>query len=161
MKNRVFIGLLALVAVCLVSCNNTQPCNFHKETFNITVLHDDWGFDPETQQFFYRAEDNILREALNATVYNVGNWSLSREFNAETADAYQVTLPTSEFAIDTLWNDAHDAYDLHYYSRYIDYRVGVGYVDVQVMYSDFCYPKDDKDNPIKPEDMLFRLQLMY
>jgi hypothetical protein len=52
-----------------------------------------------------------------------------------------------------------------YYTRHIDYRVGVGYVDVQVTDSDFPYPIDSAtgkrivDNFV-PEDMFFRMQMM-
>ena len=157
MKKSILIGFVAIMAVVFSSCNNAPECKFHKDALNLLVMHEDWQFDDDTKQFYFHFD---VPEVTNY-VYNVGNWSLSREFNEGTKDAYQVSLPTSEFAIDTLWNEEHDAYDLHYFSRYIDYRVGVDMVEVQVTYSDYYYPTDKYGDLMKPEDMLFRLQLIY
>ena len=43
----------------------------------------------------------------------------------------------------------------------VDYRIGIGYVEIQVTNSDFYYPSDANNNLIKPEAMVFHLQLIY
>ena len=48
-----------------------------------------------------------------------------------------------------------------YYSEYLDYRIGIGWAEVQMTISDYVYPKDEKGNLINPNNMLFRLQLIY
>ena len=50
--------------------------------------------------------------------------------------------------------------EVAYYTQHIDYRLGEGYVEVQLTNSDYMYVYD-KGKIVNPEDMFFRLQLMY
>ena len=157
MKKYLFIGLIALCAGCLTGCNDKDPVQkLNIQTLDLTVLQKDWNFDQETLQFYYR----FKVPTLDTHVYNYGSWTISREYNKGYNDAYQVALPMSTFGHDTLQTG-----EVVYYTRHIDYRVGVGYVDVQVTDSDFPYPIDPAtgkrivDNFV-PEDMFFRMQMM-
>ena len=106
----------------------------------------DWQFDEETKQFYYHFEVPEITE----DAYNLGQWSISREYNYGTADAYQVALPLSSYMTDTVQVESTVNY-----SQHLDYAVGVGFVEVFLTISDFYY--DD----FTPEAMLFRLQLTY
>ena len=158
MKKYVFISLLTLVASVFMGCKNDSPkCNCQSETLDLTVLSEDWSFDEETLQFYYRFDV----PELTAKVYNYGNWTISREYNKGTDYAYQVALPMSVYCHDTLSDNS-----VVYYTRHTDYRVGYGYVDIQVTDSDFPYAVDPSTgkHQIKgftPEDMFFRMQLLY
>ena len=116
------------------------------DILDLTVLQEDWLYDEETKQFFVRF--NVPE--ITGDAYNFGQWSISREYNYGTADAYQVALPMSSYLTDTVKVESTVNY-----SQHIDYAVGVGFVEVFLTISDFFY--DD----FKPEAMLFRLQLTY
>ena len=152
MTKRLQIALFCLFYLALVGCKDNNSPVFHTDTLDLTVLHEEWLFDERTQQFYGHFE---IPE-ITSTVYNYGNWSICREFFAGTKDAYQIALPTSIFCSDTLSGGK-----VVYYTQYIDYRLGVGYVDVQLTNSDYIYSVDGKGELIQPEDMVFRLQLMY
>ncbi|MBO5619702.1 MAG: hypothetical protein J5902_06940 [Paludibacteraceae bacterium] len=118
---------------------------------NLTVVQEDWQFDTETRQYYCHFD---LPE-ITAEIYDLGQWTISREYNVGTANAYQVDLPQSCFMADTLAESS-----VVNYSQHIDYRVGIEYVAIQLTNSDYIYSvKDGK--PIPPEDMHFRLQLIY
>ncbi len=147
MKKYLLIGLMGLAAFCISGCSNNVPeCKYHTQTLDLKVMQPDWQFDTNTQQFYYEFDV----PEITSFVYNYGNWTISREYNAGTADAYQVALPLSIYMVDSLDNGG-----VAYYTRHIDYRVGIGYVDIQLTNSDYFYPQEN------PEDMLFRLQLIY
>ena len=61
----------------------------------------------------------------------------------------------SMFMVETV-----DSVDV-YYTQYIDYRLGIGYVDVQLTNSDYFYAADNQGKLVNPETMFFRLQLIY
>ena len=155
MRKYLFILLSVVAALGLWSCtnNNVPECRYHTQTLDLTVVQEDWQFDEDAQQFYYRFGD--LKEITSA-VYNYGNWTICREFNNGTKNAYQVALPMSTFMVDSLDNGG-----VAYYTQYIDYRLGIGYVDVQLTNSDYYYTYDAQGNRVNPEDMLFRLQLIY
>jgi hypothetical protein len=106
----------------------------------------DWQFDDNTLQYYYHFDV----PEITPFVYNYGNWSISREYNSGTKDAYQVALPQSVYMTETLSDGS-----IAYYTQHIDYRVGIGYVEIQLTNSDYFYGQEN------PEDMLFRLQLIY
>lgn len=144
MKSKFFLaGLMALV---LVSCQDNTPCKYHSMTIDLIAKQADWEFDKDEQLFY--CSFNVPE--ITNHVYNYGNWTICREYNAGSKNAYQVALPSSEFMTDTLNNGT-----VEYYTRYTDYRLGVGGVDIQVTNSDYLYSSQ------KPEDMIFRLQLIY
>ncbi len=116
------------------------------DIIDLTVQQADWQFDEETKQFYYHFEVPEITE----DAYNLGQWSISREYNYGTADAYQVALPLSSYMTDTVQVESTVNY-----SQHLDYAVGVGFVEVFLTISDFYY--DD----FTPEAMLFRLQLTY
>ena len=153
MRKYIFIGLLALVMAALTGCKEDAPkCKFHTETLDLTVVSADWQFDDDALQFYYHFDvPEITR-----SVYDYGNWTICREFNKGNKNAYQVALPMSCFMTDTLTSG-----EVAYYTQHIDYRLSEGYVEVQLTNSDYAYFKDEKGRLIPPEDMFFRLQLIY
>jgi hypothetical protein len=116
----------------------------------LTVYQKEWTFDNDTKQFYAHFD---LPE-LTSDIYNYGNYSLHREYNTGNPDAYQVALPQSIFCSEEI-DDGQGGTQTLYYTQMVDYRVGVGYVEIQVTNSDFFYPATN------PETMNFHLQLMY
>lgn len=152
MKKSLFTILLVAVLFGLNSCNNNEPCRFNKKTIDLPVAWNEWKFDDVNLQFY--THFNI--DAITADVYNYGNYSLHREYNSGKKNAYQVALPQSVFMVDSLGNG-----EVAYYTQHIDYRVGIGYVEIQVTNSDYFYPTDGQGNLYAPDDMNFRLELIY
>ena len=152
MNKQLFIILLSLTCWAMTGCTSKNTPSIGTATLDLTVLHEDWLYDESTNQFFYHFE---LPE-VTSSVYNFGNWTMCREFNPGTKDAYQVALPMSVYCTDTMPDNS-----VVYYSEYLDYRIGIGWAEVQMTISDYVYPKDEKGNLINPNNMLFRLQLIY
>ena len=147
MRRNSIISLLAVMAFVFVGCKQNVPeCKYHAQTLDLTVMQPDWDFDTDAAQFFYHFDV----PEITSYVYNYGNWTISREFYNGTADAYQVALPMSTYMVYAI-NDSTDGY----YTQHIDYRVGVGFVEIQLTNSDYYYEAEN------PESMLFRLQLIY
>lgn len=119
---------------------------------DLTIAQADWQFDQQTQQYYY----HFNLSEITADIYDNGHWTISREYNKGTTEAYQVALPMSCYMTDTLYNNP-----VVYYEEHIDYRVGVGYVEIQLTNSDHLYLQDLSGEFIKPEDMMFHLQLTY
>ena len=138
MKKYVLISLLALVAMCFTACEDRGP-RVQRESVYMTVEQNEWKWDNEAEQFY--AHFNVPE--ITANVYNYGNYCLYREYNTGTKDAYQVV------------QDSTGADVTIYYQQLVDYRVGVGFVEVQVTNSDYYY------SSVNPEKMVFHLQLMY
>ena len=162
MQKRHFIIVLLFFCVGLAGCTYitnppSEDCKYHAMSFQLPALHENWGFDKKTNQFFYRFKVPELTEE----VYKKGNWSVSREIDPNTKQAYQVTLPQSEFIVLDEYDENGELVSSYCYSRYIDYRVSVGIVDIQVTNSDLIYDTDAQGNLEKPEEMHFRLQLIY
>lgn len=122
------------------------------KVLDLTLAHADWKFDENAVQFYYHFEVPEITSA----IYNAGQWSICREYNKGTVDAYQMALPMSCYMTDTLYNKP-----VVNYTEHIDYRVGIGYVEVQLTNSDHIYLQNLSGEYIKPEDMDFRLQLTY
>ena len=145
MKKVLLILSFIAVAIGFTSCED-EPCRYHTQTLDLRVMQADWQFDNNTLQYYYHFDV----PEITPFVYNYGNWSISREYNSGTADAYQVALPQSVYMTEDLADGS-----IAYYTQHIDYRVGIGYVEIQLTNSDYFYGQE------KPEDMLFRLQLIY
>ena len=157
-KRMIWVAFAALMSLIMTGCKSDEPGKkMRTETLDLTVIQKDWQFDSELMQFYYHFDV----PEITGNVYNYGTWTISREYNKGYKDAYQVALPMSYFGHDTLPDGA-----IVYYTQHIDYRLGVGYVEVQVTNSDYPYPVDPATGkPVPgdftPEDMDFRLQLMY
>ena len=145
MKKVLLILSFIAVAIGFTGCED-EPCRYHTQTLDLRVMQADWQFDDNTQQYYYHFDV----PEVTPFVYNYGNWSISREYNSGTADAYQVALPQSVYMTEELADGS-----IAYYTQHIDYRVGIGYVEIQLTNSDYFYEQE------KPENMLFRLQLIY
>lgn len=153
MKKNVFVVFLFLLGACLTGCDQNVPeCKYHAITLNLSVNTADWQFDENAQQFYFTCDV----PEITPYVYNYGNWTVSREFGFNAKNAYQVALPMSIFctAKDENNNEV-------YYTQHIDYRVGIGFVDIQLTNSDYYYDYDTNNNIVNPESMSFRLQLIY
>ena len=147
MKNKLVIALFAGIVILFSACKNDGvDCKYHAETLDLTILQKDWQFDEDIEVFYYRME---VPEVTNY-VYNYGTWTINREYNKGTRDAFQVALPMTEFKPDTLTDGS-----VVYYTRHIDYVVSVGFVEIQLVNSDHLYA------PGNPETMYFRMQLVY
>jgi hypothetical protein len=145
MKKVLLILSFIAVAVGFTGCED-EPCRYHTQTLDLRVMQADWQFDYNTQQYYYHFDV----PEVTPFVYNYGNWSISREYNSGTKDAYQVALPQSVYMTEELADGS-----IAYYTQHIDYRVGIGYVEIQLTNSDYFYEQEN------PENMLFRLQLIY
>ena len=159
MKKRiVWFAFAALAIIALTGCQKEQKVvRMNTETLDLRVVSEEWQFDQDLMQFYYHFDV----PEITGNVYNYGTWTICREYNKGYKDAYQVALPMSYFGHDTLQNGT-----IAYYTQHIDYRLGVGYVEVQVTNSDYPYPVDPATGkPVPgdftPEDMDFRLQLVY
>ncbi|MBR1877463.1 MAG: hypothetical protein IJ814_00500 [Paludibacteraceae bacterium] len=149
MKKISFISLLVCLVMALTGCNKEAPK--HSETYNLTVLQKDWQWDDAAQQFYY----HFSVPEITAYVYDFGEVAVYREYNYGTKDACQTLLPES------LYRSEDNGAATVYYTQHIDYLYGVGFVEVQLRNSDYAYSKDEKGNLINPEDMFFRLKLIY
>jgi hypothetical protein len=145
MKKVLLILSFIAVAIGFTGCED-EPCRYHTQTLDLRVMQADWQFDDNTQQYYYHFDV----PEVTPFVYNYGNWSISREYNSGTKDAYQVALPQSVYMTEELADGS-----IAYYTQHIDYRVGIGYVEIQLTNSDYFYEQEN------PENMLFRLQLIY
>ncbi|MBR6493544.1 MAG: hypothetical protein IKT13_06365 [Paludibacteraceae bacterium] len=152
MKAR-YLLLIMLAMLGLTGCEEKDVSNkFHSDTLDLLIERGDWEFDNETMQFFCHFDIPDI----TADIYDNGNWSICREFEKGTKDAFQVALPMSMFMTDTLSDNS-----VVYYTQHIDYRLSVGYVEIQLTNSDYLYPTDEKGKLIPPYEMSFRLQLIY
>ena len=137
MKNQVFIGLIALIALCFSGCESNGP-QFHKDTFDMYAESAHWEYLPDIKQYFYHFDVPALTER----VYNYGEISVNHEYNPGTPNKYQVALP------ETIYNGD--------YIEHLNYAYGPGFVEIFYTMSDFAYPDD-----FSPGDLLFRLQMTY
>ncbi|MEE1253806.1 MAG: hypothetical protein UHJ11_01975 [Paludibacteraceae bacterium] len=145
MKKVLLILSIIAVAIGFTGCED-DPCYYNTQTLDLRVMQADWQFDDNTLQYYYHFDV----PEITPFVYNCGNWTICREYNSGTADAYQVALPQSVYMTEALADGS-----IAYYTQHIDYRVGIGYVEIQLTNSDYFYGQE------KPESMLFRLQLIY
>ena len=148
MRKKIVFSLVALMALALTSCEKQE---YHAQTFDLVVMQPDWKWDSDTKQFYY----SFNVPYITRDVYNFGTITVSREFNNGTADAYQVALPMSTYLYDEIVDENDSVINTVYYTQHIDYRFGVGYVDIQLTNSDYYYEEKN------PESMVFRLQLVY
>lgn len=151
-----YILLAVIGALFLVSCQDNSPeCKYHTTTLNLDVKQPDWKFDENAKQFYYHFDV----PEITSYVYNYGNWSICREYFGNDAksqaDDYQVALPQSLYMVEEVVDTVTNTFTPVYYTQHLDYRLGIGYVDIQVTNSDYFYGQDN------PEDMSFRLQLIY
>ena len=110
MKKHIFLAVVC--ALTLVGCqNNETDCYFHKKTINRTVRQSDWQFDDQGKLFFC----NFDVPEITRDVYDKGSWTVYREYNHNTPNAYQAAIPMNLFINDTLTEDA-----VVYYTQYIE-----------------------------------------
>lgn len=150
MKKYVFICLMALIGIVMTSCQTNEPCKFNKKTVDLNVTQDKWKFDDGANMFFC----HFSVPEITAQVYNHGEFSIHREYNSGTNNAYQVALPETTYKSEDIDN-GDGTYSTVYYQQHIDYVIGVGFVEVFCTISDFYY------EGFTPEAMVFRLQLTY
>lgn len=150
MKKCTIIFSLLAVMFSLAGCtyyDNSEPCRFHKQTVKLVVNEREWAYDESVNQFYCHFNVPEITES----VYDYGEISVSREYNAGTKNAYQVALPETTYKKEDLGNDQYA-----YYAQHVDYVIGIGYVEVFYTISDFFYPDGEG-----PEAMDFRLQITY
>ena len=132
MKNRVIIGLIALVCLCLSSCSTNEPSSRSLRTMTIDfrVPQNAWAFDDQNKWYSYYYPTSDISER----VYNYGTWTMSHEYNSGTKDAFMIALP--EFRFKQAYDDQQQIVN---YSQRIDYEVGLGYIRVYITNSDFFH----------------------
>ena len=140
------IGLNSCVYTTKCDCDPAAECKYHEKTVDLVLNTSEWKFDDDLQQFYCRF--NVPE--ITASIYDYGNFTIHREDNYGTPDAYQVALPQSVYMSETLNNGS-----IIYYTQHIDYRIGVGYVEIQLTNSDYYYSQ------YNPESMRFRLQIIW
>lgn len=148
MKNRVIIGLIALVCLCLSSCSTNEPSSRSLRTMTIDfrVPQNAWAFDDQNKWYSYYYPTLDISER----VYNYGTWTMSHEYNSGTKDAFMIALP--EFRFKQAYDDQQQIVN---YSQRIDYEVGLGYIRVYITNSDYQY------EPADLEEMFFHMQIVY
>lgn len=147
---------MALVGLNMTGCISVDSdCKYHADPIYLKVSSQDWKFDTQNEQFYVHFDV----PEITSKVFDKGSYSLHREYNSGTSDVYQVALPQTLF----LWESVTSGSSTQtiYYQQLVDYRIGIGYVEIQVTNSDFYYPSDANNNLIKPEAMVFHLQLIY
>ena len=149
MKRYLFIGVVAMMLLGMTSCKN-EP-QFHKSALYLTVAQNEWKYDDTNAQFY--AHFNLPE--ITANVYNYGNYSLHRVYNFETANEYQVALPETVYLMEIYTDETTSETYEYYYQQQVNYRIGPGYVEIQVTNSDYMYA------PGNPERMDFHLQLTW
>lgn len=156
MKKGVFILFCLLASTLLTSCyynRSTGECSCVSKTIEMRVNSADWQYDANAQRFFC----HFNRSEITSTVYNKGQWTICREYNSGTNQAYQVALPESVFKVEDL-----GAGGKIYYTQHIDYAVGIGWVEITLTNSDYGYDKDPQSGYlINPEGMVFLMQIQY
>ena len=131
------------------TCQKPEPCHFNKVTIDMPVTHEEWKFDDVAHQFYVRFNVSAITEE----VYDYGEISVSREMTTVDGEPCQANLPLSLFLQDPGSGD--------FYTQHIDYRVGIGFIEVQLTNSDWAYETDKQGYIVNPESMLFRAQLTY
>ena len=158
---KLFILLVIGIAATLVGCkpqyyydyttNNYYEggeCYYHTKVIDLDATADSWVLntrDDGTQ--FISASFDI--PALTSTVYNYGAVCCYAEFNGGTKNAYQLALPATNYN-----NFVSEGQTIHY-SEKIDFIYGIGWVEVDIEYSDQAI----YDDAFK--DYLFRLSLQW
>ena len=155
MKKYLFISLLALGALLMTSCERNEP-QLKKQSIYLEVPQSDWKYDSDIMQFYVR----FSVPEITASIFNYGNYSIHREYNTGTADVCQVGLPQTIFVLLPVENPDGTPGE-YYYQQLVDYKIGVGYVEIQVTNSDFLYEEDKLGYLVNPESMMFHLQLTY
>ena len=153
------IGMIVPIGMMFTSCeiHNSEDCKFHAKSITLTVDQNEWKFFDKYPYQFYAHFDV---PEITQYVYEKGNYSLHRIYNFARQDEYQVALPQSVFMIEDVTDGEGNTYE-YYYTQEVDYRVGIGYVEVQVTNSDYLYEEDQQGYLVNPETMDFHLQLIW
>ena len=137
------------MASCTFYGNNSS---LQSKTIKMQVASNEWQYDNTTQRFYC----HFNQSAITADIYKYGNWTINREYNSGTKDAYLVALPESVFKSEVLTNGS-----VIYYTQLIDYAVGQGWVEITLTNSDYGYDQDPQGYLIAPEAMTFVMQITY
>ena len=158
MKKYLVLSILAIALASFNSCtyNEAEECKFHSKGIYLSVNQNEWKYDENSYQFYA----HFSVPELTSNVYNYGNYSFHRVYNTYTDDEYQVGLPQSIYMIENVPDGQGNVLE-YYYTQSVDYRVGVGFVEIQVTNSDYLYPQDAQGHLIAPEKMDFHLQLIW
>jgi hypothetical protein len=150
MKKYLILSVFALVTFVFSACQSNEPCHFHKESIELVVNQNMWEFDSSANMYY--CHFNVPE--ITSDVYKYGEWSINREYNSGSKNAYQVALPETTYKSEEIDNGDSTTSTV-FYQQHIDYAVGVGMVEVFCTISDFYY------EGFTPESMIFRLQLTY
>lgn len=140
----IFAALLATLGFSLVSCNDNNPVDNNSITLDLHVNSSQWNYSTDGGYYYYTFSVPKLTE----TIYNKGVVTCYREYNYNTADAYQINLPRVFPMVDSGSGEV--------YQQIVDFSFLVGQVEIAVTNSDLKY-----DLNTNPESMDFRLNMMW
>ena len=150
MKKYILLSVLALALTGMTSCEKDNGPK-KQESLYLTVSQSEWQYDKALGQFYA----HFTLPAISTTAYDYGNYSVYRVYNVDSKDEYQVALPETVYLIDILTDSETGQEYEYYYQQHVNYRIGIGYIEIQVTNSDYLYADTN------PETMDFHLQLVY
>jgi len=150
MRKYVLLSLLALMLAGMTSCEKNEGPQMQKSIY-LTVNQDEWQYDKTLGQFYA----HFTLPDITAKAYDYGNYSLYRVYKMHTPDEYQVALPETVYLVEMMTDTITGEEYEYYYQQHVNYRIGIGYVELQVTNSDYWYSEEN------PERMDFHLQLVY
>ena len=153
--------LTLFVALALVACKGKDGIDgkdgkdglVNVAVIDLEVKANGWQYANQNQDNYFMA--NFDMPEITNYIYDNGLVQVYREFGTNTANAIQQVLPCTRHhewldEVNNTWN---------FYTETIDYEYGVGFLNIFYTASDFAY--ETETTPTKPEDMHFRVQIMW
>lgn len=148
MKKLPVIFAILVAAFTFTACEyqNVYPTEYktvyqnNSKTLDIEVPTTDWKWSDNGYFFVTYDIPDLTQE-----IYDQGVISCYREYFFGTKDAYQINLPL-EYSVSA---------NGMFFRQKVDFSFGVGFIEIAVTNS------DSRFNSINPEDMHFRLNMMW
>ena len=145
MKKYLFISMMALVTMAFTGCQSNEPCGYKKFTVDIPVAATEWTFDDNTRQYFV----DVPVKQLTEEAYRYGNISMYHEYHKGKSTAFMTALP------ETIYEETTYEGEPYHFQTHIESTFAPGLVEIVITISDYYYEE------YKPEDMDFKLQIIY
>ena len=137
--------MMALVTMAFTGCQSNEPCGYKKFTVDIPVAATEWTFDDNTRQYFV----DVLVKQLTEEAYRYGNISMYHEYHKGKSTAFMTALP------ETIYEETTYEGEPYHFQTQIESTFAPGLVEIVITISDYYYEE------YKPEDMDFKLQIIY
>lgn len=131
-------------------CQGGGECFYNTKVIDLPVTKADWKLNERQDGTRFLSRTFEINE-LTAKVYNYGAVACYAEFNGGTKNAYQLALPATNF----LNYEEEGTGNIIHYSEKIDFIYGIGWVEIDLEYSDQAIYDDSY------QDHLFRLFLQW